>query len=111
MTPAQMLFALLVGHALADYPLQGDFLAQAKNRNTSLGRMYWPWALGAHSLINGGAVFLVTGSLVLGLAETAVHAAIDFAKCETWISFDADQALHLACKAVWWVLAVLVVLP
>ena len=28
----KILFALLIGHALADYPLQGAFLARAKDR-------------------------------------------------------------------------------
>jgi len=104
-----VMFWLLVGHALADYPLQGPYLAQAKNRNSSLGRDgAWRWALGCHAMIHGGAVALATGSVVLGVCETVAHAVIDFAKCEGWLSYDTDQALHVVCKAVWfavWALA------
>ena len=32
MTPELMAIALIAGHCLADYPLQGDFLSKAKNR-------------------------------------------------------------------------------
>ncbi|MEX0809885.1 MAG: DUF3307 domain-containing protein [Dongiaceae bacterium] len=98
---AETLFLLLVGHALADFPLQGDFLAQAKDRHSAIGEKVWPEALTAHALIHGGAVFVVTGSLVLALAETVVHAAIDFAKCEKLISFRQDQLLHILCKCLW----------
>ena len=33
MGPWAMLFAFIIGHALADYPLQGKFLAIRKNRH------------------------------------------------------------------------------
>lgn len=104
------LFWMLVGHALADYPLQGDFLAQAKNRNTALGAQFWPWALGSHALIHGGAVALATGSVGLGLAETILHAVIDEAKCSGHLTLNEDQAAHVLCK-ITWALAVLVGLP
>lgn len=32
---------LLAGHALCDYPLQGDFLAKAKNRAAPLPGVPW----------------------------------------------------------------------
>lgn len=95
-------FALLVAaHALCDYPLQGDFLACAKPRAAPLPGVPWYQALGAHAAIHGGAVGLVTGSLGLGLAEAVAHAVIDDLKCRSRISYDVDQALHLACKAAW----------
>lgn len=106
-TGAELLFLLLVGHALADYPLQGQFLAQGKNRHTDLGRDIWPHALAAHAMIHGGLVTLLTGSAVLGLAETAIHAATDWLKCEGKISFNVDQAIHIACKVVWFTLVTL----
>ena len=34
---AQALFALCIGHALADFPLQGEFLALGKNRRFLVG--------------------------------------------------------------------------
>lgn len=33
--------ALVAGHALADYPLQGDFLARAKNRAAPIPGVPW----------------------------------------------------------------------
>ncbi|MNR45031.1 hypothetical protein D3C85_1638410 [compost metagenome] len=96
-----MLFFLVAAHALCDYPLQGDFLAKAKDRNTDIGKIFWPHALGAHSMIHGGAVALITGSVGLGVAEVVAHAITDFLKCEKRISLNVDQAIHLICKAVW----------
>lgn len=98
---SQLFFALLVGHALADYPLQGDFLARAKNRKQPIPGVPWWQALTAHAAIHGGAVWLVTGRIELALAELACHWLIDSAKCEGRISFNTDQALHILCKVVW----------
>jgi hypothetical protein len=100
-----ILFFLLVGHALADYPLQGDFLSQAKNRNTAIGKMFWLHALPAHSLIHGGFVALITGSVGLGIAETVIHGITDFLKCENKINIHVDQAIHILCKVLWVVIA------
>lgn len=101
MTFTTMLFLLIVGHALADYPLQGDFLAQAKNRNTPVGKLFWMHALPAHSVIHGGFVTVITGSLWLGIAETVIHGVTDWLKCENRISLNTDQIVHLACKVLW----------
>lgn len=98
---AHLLFFLLVGHALADYPLQGDFLAQAKNHNTPVGKVFWPHALSAHALIHGGFVAVITGSPLLGVAEAVVHAVTDWLKCDMRISLNTDQAIHIACKVLW----------
>jgi hypothetical protein len=90
-------FALLIAaHFVADYPLQGDFLATAKQKGPL--RL---WHLFGHSAIHGGAVGLVTGSLVLGLLETAAHMAIDELKTRGVTSFAMDQALHVVCKLLW----------
>ncbi|WP_223999015.1 DUF3307 domain-containing protein [Aureimonas sp. SA4125] len=95
-------FALLVAaHAVADYPLQGDFLSRAKNRVSPVVGVPWYQALGAHAAIHAGAVGIVTGSLALGLAEFVAHAVIDDLKCRGRISYITDQALHVACKAAW----------
>ncbi|SIT25252.1 DUF3307 domain-containing protein [Achromobacter sp. MFA1 R4] len=98
---AEMIFLLVVAHALCDYPLQGDFLARAKDRNTKLGKMFWPHALFAHSMIHGGAVLLITGLLPLAIAEVIIHAVTDWLKCEKRIGLNTDQAIHLLCKIVW----------
>lgn len=117
-----ILFWLLVGHSLADYPLQGDFLSRAKRSDSGLPLPWW-LALATHSLIHAGVVALITGSIVLGLCEFVVHCVIDYAKCEgllrpesVWFSsiptrlvldvqdrqaFVIDQALHVAFKVLW----------
>jgi hypothetical protein len=105
----QLVFWLIVAHALADFPLQGDYLAQAKNRHTELTKKLaaagsgtvWPWHLFYHAAIHGGAVAYVTGSIALGCAEMVAHTAIDLAKNEGKISYTTDQVLHIAFKLLW----------
>jgi hypothetical protein len=106
---AAVFVALLIGHVLADYPLQGAFLSVAKNRHADVTALFhgkqpprglWIHALTAHSLVHAGAVWIVTGSLALGMAEWVLHWVIDFAKCEKWTNYTADQFLHIACKVV-----------
>lgn len=92
---------MIFGHALADYPLQGDFLAKAKNRMAPIPGVPWWQALGAHAAIHGGVVALITRDWRLGVAEAAVHAITDDLKCRGKIDFNTDQAIHLACKIVW----------
>jgi|SRR5271166_116934 len=98
------LFMLIGGHAICDFPLQSDTLAQNKNRNanTELQKHvpWWYW-LGSHAITHGVAVAISTGSVWLGLAETVAHALIDFFKCEGKYSIHIDQALHIGCKVLW----------
>ena len=96
-----ILWWMLVGHAVCDYPLQGDFLARGKNHKAPMPGVPWYQCLAAHALIQGGAVALVTGSVALGVAEVAAHGFIDFGKCQGWYGFNADQALHVVCKLAW----------
>jgi hypothetical protein len=96
-----ILFWLLVGHSLADYPLQGDFLANGKNRHTAIGKVFWPHALFAHAMVHAGFVALFTGSVLLGVAEAVVHAVTDFLKCDNVIGLRTDQAIHFGCKVLW----------
>lgn len=100
-----MLFLLVVGHCLADYPLQGEFLALSKNRNHPMGKDIWMHSLAAHSMIHAGFVAVITGNIWLGLAEAAIHGFTDFAKCEGKISLNEDQMIHIACKVLWTILA------
>lgn len=99
---ARLLFLLFAAHALCDYPLQGDFLAKAKN--FTLNPTGWRTGLLAHVLIQGGAVCWLTHSVVLGVAELLVHAVTDYAKCAGRINSTTDQAIHYACKVLWWAL-------
>lgn len=104
LSPIPLFLALLVGHALCDYPLQGDFLAKAKHHEIGIPGVPWYQALTAHALIQAGMVWAVTGSLTLGTFEFVAHWCIDRTKCEGTISFDTDQLLHVLCKAAWvWV--------
>lgn len=96
---------LVVGHFVADYPLQGEFLALAKNRLSPNQFCPWYQALGAHAVIHGGFVGAITGIWWLGVAEAVAHAFIDDSKCTKKISFNQDQALHIACKVVWLIVA------
>lgn len=102
-----LFFQFLVGHAMGDYVLQRDIMAKSKSRHAQIyktasssfpGWFYW---LFSHALVHGGAVFIISGSLLLGLIETVLHAIIDFSKCEHWINLHVDQALHILCKLVY----------
>lgn len=103
-SPLLLFAALLVAHAVADFPLQGDFLARAKSG--VIGGVPWWWALGMHALINAGGVWLITGVPWLGLMEFVAHTIIDKAKVVAdglggRHAFTIDQLLHVACKATW----------
>lgn len=100
--PATIIF-LFAGHALCDYPWQGDFLAKGKNRHLNPGSG-WVKAMFAHCIIQAGMVLVITGSLWKSVAEFCIHFATDCAKCEGWISSDVDQAIHYICKVLWAVL-------
>lgn len=113
MNPIQVFFALLIGHALADFALQSDSMARGKNRHSPNANLppgqkpnrVWPYWLGAHALIHGGFVWAITGSAWLGLCETLIHLVIDAAKCEGITNIHEDQGLHVAFKIIWVVLA------
>lgn len=100
-----ILFLLLSGHFLCDYPLQGDFIGQFKNRHKKHEKTFHgghgiPWwhLMTAHSFIHGGSVLLVTGRLELAIFETIAHFIIDCLKCEGWTDINIDQFLHVVCK-------------
>jgi hypothetical protein len=89
-----MLALMLLGaHWVCDYPLQGQFLSDAKAKGPL--RFYH---LVAHAGIQGAAVALVTGNIWLGLAEWTAHTAIDEAKVRGKTTFAQDQALLASCQ-------------
>jgi len=111
-----LLFALLIGHAICDFALQGEFLSTAKNRHANLDRFFgekniprglWFHALGAHSFIHAAPVWILTGSVGLAAIEVVLHWLIDFAKCEGWTKFGTDQFLHFTCKVAYVILVAL----
>lgn len=103
MTAFETIGALLALHALADFPLQGDWLSKAKNHKLALvpGETIWPGALACHAAIHAAAVYVVTQSSWLAIAEFVMHAAIDFAKCDGRVNYNQDQIAHIACKFAW----------
>ncbi|MCB1229070.1 MAG: DUF3307 domain-containing protein [Verrucomicrobiae bacterium] len=105
-----LFFALCIGHALADFPLQGEFLSRGKNRHLppppladgdSSPKHLWVYLMSAHALTHAGFVWIITGSPLLGFAEFVIHFAIDSMKCEKLTGFETDQWLHIATKAVY----------
>jgi hypothetical protein len=103
----QLFFAFAILHALADYPLQGTFLASAKIPGADLSvffgnsrppRFLWVHALTAHSLIHAGGVWILCGSPILAFAEFFLHWIIDYLKCIGKTNLHVDQAIHLVCK-------------
>lgn len=105
-----LLFVFAIGHAIADFPLQGDFLSHGKNRHSDVVRLadgkenpkdLWVYLMSAHCLIHAGFVLLISGVVIFAVAEFILHWLIDVVKCEGKTSFAMDQWLHIASKAVY----------
>lgn len=99
-----VLLLLLFVHLLADYPLQGDFLAKEKGHNII--------ALVSHAGIWTGCI-VVTGHLIgfdVGLMDVVllfgIHAVADYLKCANRLWYRklkplkgglaVDQLIHVA---------------
>ena len=112
LSAAVVFFALMIGHAVADFPLQGEFLSVAKNRkykpptdaNFPITPRLWVYCMTVHALVQAGAVWIITGSVLLGFIELVVHWLIDFVKCEGATGFEFDQWLHIGTKVVYVIL-------
>jgi hypothetical protein len=107
-----LFWKLLCGHALMDFALQTEWIAKYKNwHNASppppgqAQQTVWPYVLGAHALMHGMAVWLITGHVWMGVAESVVHFGIDAAKCANLTGIHQDQAMHVICKVLWVVFA------
>ncbi|MBO0141490.1 DUF3307 domain-containing protein [Agrobacterium sp. Ap1] len=103
MEALMMMALMLVGvHWILDYPLQGDFLANAKFNGPL--RFYH---LVAHAGIQGTGVavvffvFIGPQAVWFGLSEWLAHIVIDELKVRGKTTFAVDQALHVICKALW----------
>lgn len=100
---------MIVGHVIADGPLQVSFLGNFKNRFRSGTRILhrrngvtvWPLAMSLHAGVHAAFVGAIAGSLVLGAAEFCAHFLIDYCKGLGWFGRNADQALHVFCKIIW----------
>ena len=98
--PLNLLILLLLGHFVADYPLQGDKMAVEKcpGKDRTLD---WRWWLSAHAGTHGFFVAILTGVPLLGVAEMVLHVLIDLGKCRLGYKLIVDQALHWCCKLLW----------
>lgn len=105
---ATTFLALMVGHVFADYVFQSAQMAEWKSPKASVparaGKWWW-WML-AHGTVNGTFVWMVTGSIGLGVLETVLHCIIDIEKCMGYFSAVEDQLGHIVCKALWALIAV-----
>lgn len=105
--PYALFFAFAIAHAVADYPLQGDYLARMKCRDQAANPHEWLIPLTAHSLIQAGGVWIVSGSALLGAIELCLHWLIDLGKGEGKFGYVTDQMLHIVCKLAYVVVMVL----
>lgn len=101
----QAFFALSIGHAIMDFPLQGEFIATGKNwrllrklQDPARPEAIWIWCMSAHCFMHAGAVWMLSGSFLLGLIEFVLHWGIDVAKCSGRTNFHQDQVMHYLCK-------------
>lgn len=96
-------FLLCAAHALCDYPLQGDWLSEAKNPmlRPFLDEAIWPGALASHALIHAAAVYLILHNPIAAGCEFIAHFVIDWMKCKGYFGYNFDQGLHVTCKVVW----------
>lgn len=88
----------MVVHALADFPLQGSFIARQKSRAHADSRSDWIVALSAHCVIHAGGVWLVSGSLAFAAIGFCLHGLIDLGKGEEKYGIAVDQLFHVTCK-------------
>lgn len=105
MTILVRIFWLFVGHAVCDFAFQSQFMAENKNPFKANPQFPWFWIMFPHCLLHAGAVYFITGSLFLAIAELVVHFGCDVLKCKDETTFGQDQMLHYGFKIILGVLA------
>ena len=98
-----LFFQLVIGHALADFVLQTDTMAQAKDRHSdfgkSLGDNFPPWYywLGAHALIGAACLAVFALGLVMApkVAGTMEGYKLESLRSEEQRLLDERRALDL----------------
>jgi hypothetical protein len=103
-TAFNLFLLLAMGHFVGDFGLQSDKMACEKCPGCGK-TLSWQWWLTAHGAIHVFLVAVITGIPLVGLAEWIAHVGIDMGKCRQRLDLRMDQGLHLACKALWAVLA------
>jgi Protein of unknown function (DUF3307) len=107
-----LLVFFVAGHALMDFALQGDAMANCKCRkaNHPLQKAVpWYYWLSAHAILHGAMVGAIVHwakfdpptAAAYALLEALIHWLIDVAKCEGRTNIHQDQALHILCKIAW----------
>jgi hypothetical protein len=96
----QTLILMLFLHFLADFPLQGDFLANAKDPSKNSPFVSVP-SMFAHSSIHAGMTYILTGDTYIMFVMLLGHFMIDTFKCRGLLgvgprAFAHDQLLHVA---------------
>ena len=102
----ELFIKLMFAMAVTDIALQSDWLAFTKTRINppvvqgvvGLPEIAWYYAMGAHSMINGAGVWLVTGNVWFGVAETALHFIADVLKVKGVIGQHLDVIFHVICR-------------
>ena len=103
MTFFESLFLLVCLHFLADFPLQGEYMAREKSpKGRPLGRMEnaeapnqeWWLIMAGHCAIHSLMAYLVTYSLWLAVFMFVTHYMIDCRRCYQQITFLMDQMAH-----------------
>ena len=106
----ELLFILLLGHAVADLTLQSDTMGKSKNRNRQdfsnippgqKLQLSWPFWLTAHASTHALMVYFITGLWFFAACELIAHWTIDFCKCDNLLTMYQDQSLHALCKVLW----------
>jgi hypothetical protein len=102
---------MVVGHFVADYVLQSEFIVNGKNPRSNPQRVPWYYVMASHSLLHGAFVSIVAGNIidhrhtllpvVLGMLESILHFFIDMLKCVGCTGIHLDQGLHILCKLAW----------
>jgi hypothetical protein len=94
---------LITVHFICDYPLQGEWLAKAKNHKLNLvpGQVIWPHCLFGHASIHALPVAILTSSVWIGLIELITHMITDYLKCDGKLTYNQDQFIHISLKIIY----------
>ena len=89
--------------AVTDVALQTEWMSYGKCCTSPVVVTEIPWyfPMGAHSMVNGCGVWLVTGNAYLGLAESILHFIIDYCKCKFIIGVNLDILFHIICRVIY----------